>query len=391
MMNSNNRIVVTGMGTVSSYGVNDEALWAAIRKGASPSFAPNSNCSENPKVVRVENFQASDLLGKKGLQFMHPCSLFLSAASILALRDAAIEMETINPDRLGVVVSTNYSGFKMSSQYDKTTITEGPRYVSPLESPNTLGNSPASYLAIRIQSRALNTTISTGACAGLDALGYAIFMLRNKKADTIVVGGTEEWNDEINWYYKNAGLIPQKDFEMAGEVFNSQSSGVIPGEGSCAVVLERLEDAIGRGATILGEVVSWNTCFSPMDNHNARVRGFVRCMNNTIQKSNLTTNQVDLIVSGANGLPEQDKIEWAAIHETLGNDQTPIAAIKRTTGETSGASGLFQLFTSIHAIKNKIVPNNSLHNSHSNQIRNVLLTANDVFGGVSSVLVKEIV
>ncbi|MBD5797253.1 hypothetical protein BHU24_05030 [Bacillus pseudomycoides] len=394
MKNSENRIVVTGVGTVSAYGTDDKALWKAIRDGDSSLCHKNLNQLESPQAVRVNNFRASELLGKKGLRFMHPSSLFLSAASILALRDASIDVGTIDADKLGIVVSTNFAGFKMSAQYDQTTITEGPRYVSPMESPNTIANSPASYLAIRIQSRAFNTTISSGSCAGLDALGYAMSMLKNKKADTVVVGGTEEWNDEINWYYKKAGLLPKKHFEQAGKIFDLQSSGVLPGEGSVAVVLERLDVALKRGANIMGELDSWNSCFASSANKDTRIRGFIRCMDNVIQKSNITKENVDFIVSGANGLPEQDEIELAALNKMFDYNQTPIFGLKRIIGETSGANGLFQLFTSLHAIQNGVIPSSAIYNNSHNQrknIDNVLLTANDIFGGISSMIVKKLI
>ncbi|MGG0050789.1 beta-ketoacyl synthase N-terminal-like domain-containing protein [Bacillus atrophaeus] len=392
-MNQNkDRIVVTGMGTVSAYGVDDKALWSAIQDGVLPPMQINLDQKEVPRVVRVNQFEAAEFLGKKGLQFMQPSSLYLSVASVLALNDAAVDIESVHPDRLGIVVSTNYSGLKMSSQFDKTSITEGPKFVSPMQAPNTIVNSPASYLAIRIQSRAFNTTIASGFCAGLDALGYAVSMLKKKNADTVVVGGTEEWNDEIEWYYENAGLLPKKDFEKSGKAFHTESEGIMPGEGSAAVVLERYEDAIKRGATILGELVSWYSCFTSTETSESRIQGSIRCMDTVIQNGHEYNKNIDLIISGANGLPKQDSIELNALNKSFPN--TPILSIKNTIGETSGAAGLFQLVSSIHAIRNKKIASHALLNSSSNElndIRTILLTGNDLSGGTSSVLVKEFI
>lgn len=379
------RIVITGMGTVSAYGVDDNALWSAIKDGVIPQARLNPK--EVPKVVRVNQFHAADFLGKKGLLFMKPCSLFLSVASEMALKNAFKDKSVIDPDRLGIFVSTNYSGFKMSAEFDKTTITKGPRFVSPMETPNTVDNSPASYLAIRIQSRAFNATIASGFCAGLDALGYAISMLRQKNADIVVVGGTEEWNDEVNWYYKHAGLLPKEYEENSGRAFHPESNGIMPGEGSAAVVLERYEDAIKRKATILGELVIWNACFAPVEDEEKRVQGFIRCINTTIHADAARDENIDLIISGANGLPCHDRIESTAFMTKFPNK--PILAIKNTIGETSGAAGLFQLVASLHAIRNKTNFCNKT-NKQWEGIETVLLTAIDLFGGMSSVLVRKV-
>ncbi|UHA72036.1 beta-ketoacyl synthase N-terminal-like domain-containing protein [Paenibacillus sp. 481] len=380
MNHQEDRIVVTGMGTVSAHGVDDQALWSSIRNGDLPPRHTHSNPSETPPVVRVDKFQAADILGKKGLQFMQPSSLFLCAASLAALSNASIDLNTVDPDQLGIVISTNYSGFKVSSQFDQTTITEGPKHISPMEVPNGLVNAPASHLAIRIQSRACNTTISSGFCAGLDAIGYGISMLRKKNADFVVVGGTDEWNDEVHWYYNHAGLL------SAGP-----KGSLIPGEGAAVVVLERYEDAIRRKANILGEITSWYSCFAPVANQEARIKGFMRCMDTVIQNGTAPNHEVDLVITSTNGLVDQDHIELTAINEKF--KQVPILDIKKTIGETSGAGGLFQVISSIHAIKDNAIPSHALVNGSSNEtdsISTVLLTANDLFGGISSVLVKAV-
>lgn len=389
MKHNGNRVVITGMGTVSAHGVDNSALWSAISKGSLPLLKTNLDHTESSRAVRVDNFQAEEFLGKKGLQFMQPCSLYLLVASVLALDTASINIKNMDSDKLGIVVSTNHSGLKMSSQFDKTTLIKGPNNVSPMQAPNTIANAPASHLAIRINSKAFNTTISSGFCAGLDGIGYSVSMLRKGAADVVVVGGTEEWNDQIEWYYKSAGLLPNKYFGECGQAFNTKSKGIIPGEGSAAVVLERYEHAIKRGANILGEVVSHYSCFTPQDNNDSRKRGFIRCIDTTLQHV-YENNNIDLIFSGANGTPKKDNIELATLNATF--PDTPVLSIKNTIGETSGPAGLFQLVSSIHAINDGTLTNHTLLNSYSKKLNNIetaLLTENDLSGGTSSVLVRK--
>src|SRR5699024_6963622 len=158
-----------------------------------------------------------------------------------------------------------------------------------------------------------------------------------------------------------------------------------------AVVLERYENAVKRGATILGELVSWHSSFTPTDRNETRIKGSIRCMNTTLQKGNEYNENIDLIISGANGLRKLDNVEINALNEIF--PKKPILAIKNTIGETSGASGVFQLVSSINAINSKKNQQNSLLNkSHYglNDIKKVLLTGNNLSGSTSSVLVREL-
>ncbi|MFJ5965849.1 beta-ketoacyl synthase N-terminal-like domain-containing protein [Bacillus sp. NPDC093026] len=383
MYQDKQRIVVTGLGTVSAFGVDNKALWAAIQNSTTSSTSTSSGYIENPRVVQINYLEATKFLGNKGLKFMQPASLYLSVAAIIALENSQIDIKTTISDRLGIVVSTNYSGLKMSCQFDRTSINEGPNFVSPMQAPNTVANSPASHLAIRLQSKAFNTTIASGWCAGLDALGYAVNMLKKNNADTVVVGGTEEWNEEIEWFYKAAGLLSDEDAEEKGKGVHYDSKGVVPGEGSAAVVLERYENAVKRGATILGEIVSWHSSFTSTDSREDKIKGCIRCMDATLKKGAEYNENIDLIISGANGLRKLDSIEISALNEMF--PKKPIIRIKDTIGETSGAAGIFQLVSSINAIQSKKDQNYLLKD-----IKKVLITANDLSGSTSSALVKEL-
>lgn len=404
MSHSDERIVITGVGTVSSFGTDDQALWAAIRDGISADSIDES-FEDAMRIVRVKGYSPGELLGKRGLQFIPESALYLLGASLIAMRDSGWEDHRPDPDRFGIVIGSNFGGYKMSEEYDRITLTEGPRFVSPMQAPNTLANAPASYLAIRLQTRALNTSISTGNCASLDAIGYAITMLKKGNADVVVAGGTEEWNDQVHWYYENAGVLPKSQFDKAGRPFDSQSSGIIPGEGSAAIVLERYKDAKARGATILGEVASWYSSFASPTSMMSSSRGMKRTMMNALQYGGISSEHVGLILSGANGMPNSDQAEDQAIRELFSDRDIPVACIKKTIGEASGASGILQLFAAIRSIQHRVIPatakeyvssglqagaNESQRAWHSTNPRVALLTASDQFGGMSAITIREV-
>lgn len=198
-------IVITGMGAVSPFGLGVEALWSALEQGERRGTALEQGEPGDQPVLglKVGEWQPADLLGRRGLQYLHPSAKFLLGASLLALQQAGLADGGTQPDELGVTIGCNLVGLQAIADYDYTAITEGPHYVSPMEAPNTLANAPASHLAIRLKARALNTTIASGQCAGLDALGYAAKVVRDGRARQVVAGGVEELSPAALWVYRN--------------------------------------------------------------------------------------------------------------------------------------------------------------------------------------------
>lgn len=401
-------IVITGIGAVSAFGLGADAVWAALENGETPRALLEGEATSSPQTpygVKVGNWNPVELLGKRGLQFLRPSTQFLLGASQLALAEAGLKEQMPDPDDLGVVIGTNLAGLQSITNYDFTAVTEGPQYVSPMEAPNTLANAPASHLAIRVQARALNTTIASGQCAGFDALGYASKMLREGRARYVLVGGVEELNERVLWMYQNSNVLPHERPEDAGRPFDGKSTGWVPGEGAAVLVLERYEDAVNRGAKPLAELVSWAASFSAPSSVEKRAKGLTRAAKNALQIANLSAEEIDLVVSGANGHHEQDRAEAMAITELFGEQRPDIdvCAIKGTLGESYGASGLFQAVAAVGALQRGTVPATAGYESEDSEAphlpglraesrsfagNHVLLTGQDLFGSASAVVLR---
>ncbi|RKP54144.1 hypothetical protein D7Z26_12240 [Cohnella endophytica] len=410
MNDTHDSIVITGLGVISAFGSHPENVWDALENVHNGRVKLNNYLNEfftleNVSGIPIQNWNPEELLGKKGLQYMPLSAKYLMGAALLAVRDAWSEDQMPAPDQLGLVVGSNFAGVKTSVVFDHTTITEGPKYVSPMEAPNGLANSPASYLAIRIRSRACNTTISTGQNAGIDALGYAMNLLRNKRATSVIVGGVEELNSRVLWIYENSGLLPGKETDTAGVPFNSNSSGIVPGEGSAVAVLESRSEAEARGAHIYGELVSWGSSFSTDIRPERRANALERSITQVLQKSGLKKEEIRLIIASANGCNPQDRAEATALNNIFSEYQLPIMTVKETLGETFGAAGLFQLLSAVGVMTRGVVPptvNLSPNTEHLNVLSglsstkrnlemsgsNILLTSQDTFGSSSALLVR---
>ncbi|HLG76098.1 MAG TPA: beta-ketoacyl synthase N-terminal-like domain-containing protein [Ktedonobacteraceae bacterium] len=349
-------IVITGMGAVSPFGLGVEAFWSALKQGERPIAALEQDAQPVPGL-KVRGWQPADLLGKRGLQYLHPSAQFLLGASQLALQQADLADGKTNPDELGVTIGCNLVGLQAISDYDYTAIVEGPRYVSPMEAPNTLANAPASHLAIRLKARALNTTIASGQCAGLDALGYAAKAVREGRARQVIVGGVEELSPAVLWIYRNSKIVSGKHMENVGRPFDLESTGWLPSEGAAVAVLERKEDTLTRGARPLAELVGWSSAFAPSQTFEQRSRVLERAARQALDTAGLVPEDVDVVIAGASGLREQDQAEALALHNLLmNNPRASVTAIKGTLGETYGASGLFQALAAICMMNYGIIP-----------------------------------
>lgn len=389
-------IVITGIGIVSPLGIDIESFWKALENGQSSrtitTLKDKFGKEYSMWTHKMNNWDPESLLGKKGLQYIQPSSQYLLGASILALENAALRLEGLDSEELGVVVGSNYSGMYMTWEYDFIAQTKGPKYVSPMQAPNTLVNSPASHLALKIKSKASNTTISTGQCAGLDAIGYGQKLLKKNQAKYVLVGGTEEINSAIAWYYKNSGLVTDNLDSNMGSPYDETSEGIVPGEGAAVLVMERYSDAVKRKAPILAEVSSWSGAFSKKSS-SKQGTGLNIAIKKALKKSGNTPEDVKLILSGANGLPNFDAEEKASISDIFSNQHIPVSSIKCVLGELSGANGVFQMAAALGVLCQNKLP--KLHQNYTNHVDTskgscILLTEQDIFGSSSAVVVKGV-
>ena len=412
-------IVITALGAVSPFGYGTEAIWSALQRGERRGAPLETVWSalqggERPETadkpgepiwgMQVDNSQVVTLLGKRGLQYWRNGTKFLLGASVLAMQEAGLTSEDIDSDELGITIGSNLVGFQSMVDYDYTAITEGPHYTSPMEAPNTLANAPASHLAIRLKARALNTTIASGQCAGLDALGYAARMLRDGRARQVVAGGVEELSPATLWVYLNAQAVSGGSLKDAGLPFGKTSTGWLPSEGAAVLILEQQKDAQTRGARPLAELAGWSSAFASSHIPEKRAAVLQRTARQALDAAGVAPGQIDVIVSGASGLQAQDYIEALALRDLLAeNTRASVAAVKGTLGESYGASGLFQALAAVAIIDHSLIPptvaggGSDMLGTHlvtearpwpESKSGTVLLLAQDLFGSTSAVVLR---
>ncbi|MGE5174543.1 MAG: beta-ketoacyl synthase N-terminal-like domain-containing protein, partial [Betaproteobacteria bacterium] len=195
----NKRIVITGIGVLSPIAIGRDAYWEGLFQGKT-GFRPVTLFDTVPFHVNIAgeigDFDPVSLLGKKGLRDLDRSTRLVCSAAKLALDDSRLNITEDNTHSIGVSIGTTFGSLHSISQFDRSGLVDGPRFVNPSHFPNTVINSPASQVSIRFKIKGFNTTMSTGFCASLDAVSYATDFIKLNRADVVLTGGVEELCEE---------------------------------------------------------------------------------------------------------------------------------------------------------------------------------------------------
>ncbi len=250
------RIVITGVGVVAPNGIGKEEFWAHCAAGISGIKRItlfDTSAYRCHYAGEISNFQPERYLGSKGLRNLDRTTLLALVAAKLAIDDAHLEITDENRNDIGVVLGSTMGSVHSISEFDKEGLREGPRYVNPAHFPNAVINSPASQVSIRFGVRGMNSTISTGFTASLDAICYGLDMLQLGRARILVIGGVEELCIQTFLGFYKLGFLAtaQNGTLPLYAPFDFQRKGALLGEGAAFIVMESLEISKNSGASHL--------------------------------------------------------------------------------------------------------------------------------------------
>jgi len=364
-MKKNKRVVITGVGIATSNGMGKDEFWDNLERGVSGIKEVSLFETDSIKTHtagEIKDFEAAKYLGEKGLRLLDRTTKIVNVAAKFAIEDANLIIDESNTDEIGVVLGTTLGSVYSISEFDKTALRDGPRYVNPALFPNTVINSPASQISIRFVIKGFNTTIATGFTASLDALRYAYDFIQLGRAKAVVVGGVEELCIQTYLgFYKLKFLAASKssDLELSCP-FDRRRNGIVFGEGASMVVIEDLESAQKRGAKIYAEILSFGSYFDPfrINKYNRLGPGIRAAMRFALENAQLKPRDIDYICANANSTKEADLIETEAIKDVFNSEskRVPTSSIKSMVGESFSASGALALAASVGAIEKKFIP-----------------------------------
>jgi 3-oxoacyl-[acyl-carrier-protein] synthase II len=363
--NIEQRIVVTGLGATTPVGGTVTETWEAVLAGKSGVSLMAFDWVETyqlpVKIAATIKQSPAEVLARVEIRRLDPAGQYAVIASREAWADAGTP--EIEPERLGVVIGTGIGGVHtLLDQWD-TLREKGVRRIFPLAVPMLIVNGPAAAVSIELGARAGAHAPVSACSSGAEAIGYAVEMIRNGRADVVVAGGTEAAMHPM----PIAGFTAMKalstrndDPQAASRPYDTGRDGFVLGEGAAVVVLESEAHAKARGARIYAEVAGVG--ISSDAYHIAAPEpegsGAARAMRDAVQNAGLTAKDVVHINAHATSTPVGDVAESNAIRRAFGDevDHMPVSATKSMTGHLLGAAGALEAIFTILAIHHRLAP-----------------------------------
>lgn len=362
-----NRVVVTGIGTISSLGVGIDPFWKNILAGTSGiDHISSFDVSEYPSRVgsEVRDFNAGDYMDPKEARRNDRFTHFSVAATRLALSHAEMDTSSLDPDRIGVLVGSGIGGMITIQTQSRRLYEMGPRKVSPFMIPSLIANIASGVVAIDIGARGPNYGLVSACSTATHAIGESFRILRDGDADVMVAGGSEAAITELGY----AGFCSMKAMSTsyneepsrASRPFDKGRDGFVMGEGAGVLILETLEHAQARGAEIYCEVRSYAaTCDAyHITSPDPEGKALSKAIEKTIRDAGLEASDIDYINAHGTSTPYNDKFETLAIKKALGDhaSKTLISSTKSMTGHLLGAAGGIESAVCAMALKEGKVP-----------------------------------
>ncbi len=352
------RVVITGLGMISTAGVGVEPFWEAVSKGQScirPITTYDTTDYYCKSGGEIPEFDARQFIAARDMRRMDTSSKYAIITSKIALADAGFAVTDANRHRVGVLAGTGSGPAQAAVDFFDPLIEGGPPAANPAIFPNTVFNAAAGQVAIHLQLQGCTSTITADRASSAHALAYSYDLLRRNLNDAIICVAMDEFHE--------AGLAGSTGLNLVSETprpFDSQRNGYAPGGGAVALVLETLESAQKRGATIYGEVAGYGMSSDATQTGQQDIKGehIARAMQLALAAGQLTPTDLNYIFASANGQRAGDLAEAQAIQLALGDDvsQVSVSSIKGTIGEPYGSTGAFNVVAGLLAMRDLRVP-----------------------------------
>lgn len=362
------RVVITGIGAVTSYGDGVEPFWENLLAGKSGIDTVKSfDVTDYPSKVGAEclHFDAAQYMDPKEARRNDRYTQFAVAASRLALKDAGIEdTSKLEADRFGVLIGSGIGGMITIQTQSRRLYEGGPRRVSPFMIPSLIANIASGVVAIEVGARGPNYGIVSACASGTHSIGEAFHMLRDGESDIMLAGGSEAAITELGY----AGFCSMKAMSTsyndnpttASRPFDKGRDGFIMGEGSGVLVMETLEHAQARGATIYCEISGYSaTCDAyHITSPDPEGKALGAAMKNVVKEAGIKPEDVSYINAHGTSTPYNDKFETGAIKKAFGDHayKLPVSSSKGMTGHLLGAAGGIESAVCALAIRDGKVP-----------------------------------
>lgn len=358
------RVVITGVGLVTGCGNSTTDTWQAVtagRSGVSALGAFDASAYTTRIAAEVRNFEPAEFMDTKDARRTDRVVHLAMAAARQAV--AGIDLAALDRDRVGVVIGSGIGGITTFEQQHAIMLARGPGKVSPFFIPMMISDMTSGYVSIALNLRGPNYTTVSACASGGNAIADAFLIIRAGLADAVLTGGAEAAVTPMSFAgFCSARAMSRRndDPERASRPFDAGRDGFVMGEGAGILMLEDLEHALRRGATILGEVAGVGLTgdafhmTSPAPNG----EGAVRAMRMALEVAGLAPEDVDYVNAHGTSTELNDASETAAIKQVFGEHayQLMVSSTKSMLGHQLGAAAAVELILCALALRDDIVP-----------------------------------
>lgn len=364
-MGNKRRVVVTGMGALTSIGNGVDAFWENAKKGVCGideiTYYDTSN--QKAKVAgELKNLDMTQHIEKSEMRKLDLFTKYTVIAAKEAVDQSGMVLDESNAHRCGVIVSSGIGGIDTIANEQVRGLDRGFDKVSPFFIPMSISNMAAGIVAIKHGAKGMCNCVITACASSTNAIGDAFRHIRDGYAEMMICGGTEASITPLSLggFTSMRALNESADKNRASIPFDKERSGFVMGEGSGILFLEEYEQAVARGANILGEIVGYgSTC----DAHHMTApdpdgTGACNSMLGAMSDGGIELDEVTYINAHGTSTPMNDKGETKAIRKAFGEkaDNIKVSSTKSMTGHLLGASGAIEAILTIKALQNDFAP-----------------------------------
>jgi 3-oxoacyl-[acyl-carrier-protein] synthase-1 len=399
------RVVVTGLGIVSSIGSNAQEVTASLREAKAGTVKADdyARLGFRCQVHGAPTINLDEAVDRRVRRFMGDGAAWNWVAMQQAIQDSGLEESDVKNERTGIIMGSGGPSTKTIVQAADTTREKGPKRVGPFAVPAAMSSTNSATLAVPFGIKGVNYSISSACATSTHCIGNAAELIQWGKQDIMFAGGGEELDWTLSVLFDAMGAMSSGYNDTpakASRAYDKNRDGFIIAGGGGTLVLEELEHAKARGAKIYCELVGYGATSDGFDMVQPSGEGAARCMR---QALSTVKEKVDYINPHATSTPIGDLKEIEAIREVFGKDIPAISATKSLTGHSLGAAGVQEAIYSILMMKNGFICESAnieeldpafadipiVRERQDNQQLNVVLSNSFGFGGTNGTLVFQ--
>ena len=360
------RVVVTGLGAVSPLGTGIDKNWEALCSGKSgigriAKFDPSPFSSQI--AGEVKDFNSEDFLDKQQVRRFDIFIHYAMASARMAMEDSGLKIDASNAHRVGCITGSGLGGLSMLEHFHQILLERGPRKISPFFIPGMIANMAPGQIAIEFGAKGPNLSIETACAASSHAIGESFRMIREGIVDAMITGGAEAVVTPLalGGFCSMRALSTRNDEpEKASRPFDLDRDGFIMGEGAGIVILEELEHALERGASVYAELIGYGMSGDAyhVSAPHPDGEGAIACMKMALEYAGIGPEEIDYINAHGTSTKLNDISENKAIKAVFGDHayKLAVSSTKSMTGHLLGGAGGLEAIYTVLALKHGIIP-----------------------------------